>query len=83
MTDVIKFLEMQMPTYRTRELGYKLHYGMYCSMYCCKRKGLKNNKSANMKVSEQCGIRDSKGNQIIGFMRRKITIKKKASDTYV
>ena len=33
--------------------------------------------SAHMKVSEQCGIAASKGNQIIGFIRRNITYKEK------
>ena len=32
-----------MPTYKTRELGYKLWYGSYCSRYYCKRKGHMNN----------------------------------------
>ena len=33
--------------------------------------------SADMKVSEQCGIAASKGNQIIGLIRRTITYKYK------
>ena len=33
--------------------------------------------SAAMKVSEQCGIAASKGNQILGLIRRTITYKKK------
>ena len=33
--------------------------------------------SAYMKVSEQCGIAASKGNQIIGLIRRNITYKEK------
>ena len=33
--------------------------------------------SADMKVSEQCGIAASKGNQILGLIRRKITYKEK------
>ena len=33
--------------------------------------------SADMKVSEQCGIAASKGNQIIGLIRRNITYKGK------
>ena len=33
--------------------------------------------SANMKVSEQCGIAASKGNQILGLIRRNITYKDK------
>ena len=33
--------------------------------------------SADMKVSEQCGIAASKGNQIIGLIRRNISYKDK------
>ena len=33
--------------------------------------------SADMKVSEQCGIAASKGNQILGLIRRNITYKGK------
>ena len=33
--------------------------------------------SADMKVSEQCGIAASKGNQILGLIRKNITYKKK------
>ena len=33
--------------------------------------------SADMKVSEQCGIADSKGNQILGLIRRTIMCKEK------
>ena len=33
--------------------------------------------SADMKVSEQCGIAASKGNQILGLIRRTITYKEK------
>ena len=35
--------------------------------------------SANMKVSEQCGISASKGNQVLGLIRRNITYKEKAN----
>ena len=34
--------------------------------------------SADMKVSEQCGIAVSKGNQILGLIRRNITYKEKS-----
>ena len=34
--------------------------------------------SADMKVSEQCSIAASKGNQIIGLFRRNITYKEKS-----
>ena len=33
--------------------------------------------SADMKVSEQCGIAPSKGNQILGLIRRNVTYKEK------
>ncbi len=33
---------------------------------------------ANMKVSEQCRIAASKGNQVLGMIRRKITYKEKS-----
>ena len=39
--------------------------------------------SADMKVSEQCGIAASKGNQILGLIRRNITYKEKANFTSV
>ena len=34
--------------------------------------------SADMEVSEQCGIAASRGNQIIGLIRRNITYKEKS-----
>ena len=34
--------------------------------------------SADMEVSEQCGIAASKGNQILGSIRRGITYKEKS-----
>ena len=34
--------------------------------------------SADMKVSDQCGIATSKGNQILGLIRRIITYKEKS-----
>ena len=42
-----------------------------------KEKDLRVTISANMKVSEQCGIAASKGNQILGLIRRNITYKEK------
>ena len=35
--------------------------------------------NANMKVSEQCRIAASKGNQVLGMIRRNITYKKEKS----
>ena len=43
-----------------------------------KEKDLGGTISADMKVSEQCGIAASKGNQLIGLIRRKITYKEKS-----
>ena len=40
-------------------------------------KALRETFSADMKVSEQCGIAASKGNQILGLIRRTITYKEK------
>ena len=37
--------------------------------------------SSDMKVSEQCGIAPSKGNQILGLIRRNITYKEKTNYT--
>ena len=34
--------------------------------------------NANMKVSEQCRIAESKGNQVLGMIRRNITYKEKS-----
>ena len=48
-------------------------------MYYCKRKkdvGI--TISADMKVSEQCGIAASKGNQNIGLIRKNIIYKEKS-----
>ena len=39
-------------------------------------------KSTDMKVSEQCGIAASKGNQILGFIRRNITYTYKEKTNY-
>ena len=43
-----------------------------------KEKNLRVIISADMKVSEQCGIAASKSNQIIGLIRRNITHKEKS-----
>ena len=57
-----------MPTYRTCELECKLYNGSYFSWYCWKRKELEVTISADMKVSEQCGIAASMGKTIIGLI---------------
>ena len=46
-------------------------------MYYHKIKDLGETLSADFKVSEQCGIAASKGNQILGLIRRNITRKEK------
>ena len=43
-----------------------------------KEKDLGVTMNANMKVSEQCRIAASKGNQVLGMIRRNITIKEKS-----
>ena len=43
-----------------------------------KEKGLGITISADMKVSEQCGIAASKGNKILGLIKRNITYKEKS-----
>ena len=43
-----------------------------------KEKDLGVTMNANMKVSEQCRIAASKGNQILGMIRRNITYKEKS-----
>ena len=49
-------------------------------MYYCKRKGLGVTISPVMKISEQCGIAASNGNQIIGLIMRNITHKKQKAN---
>ena len=44
---------------------------------CPEEKDLGVTMNANMKVSEQCRIAASKGNQILGMIRRNITYKEK------
>ena len=64
-----------MPTYRTWELvNYKM--GDIVLDTTVKEKDTGVTISANMKVSEQSGIAASKGNQIIGLIRRNMTYKK-------
>jgi hypothetical protein len=48
----------------------------YCTKYYLKGKGLRVNYSADMKVSEQCGIAAAKGNQILGLRRATKMIQK-------
>ena len=62
-----------MPTYRNLEVKYKM--GDTVLGTTVKITTI----SADMKVSEQCGIVASKGNQILVFIRRNITYKEKSS----
>ena len=48
-----------------------------------KEKDLGVTMNANMKVSEQCRIAASKGNQVLGMIRRNITYKEKSLITSV
>ena len=68
-----------MPTYRTWELGCKLNYKMGDTVLgtTIKEKDLGITISADMKVSEQCGIAALKGNQIPWLIRRNVTYKDK------
>ena len=66
-----------MNTHRAQVLGCKVLNGRYCSRYYIKEKDLGVTLSTDMKVSEQCHIAASKGNQIVGLIRRTITYKEK------
>ena len=52
--------------------------GYICVVTTVTEKDLGITISADMKVSEQCGIAASKGNDIIGLIRRNITYKEKS-----
>ena len=58
------------------DVNYKMGDTVLCTTV--KEKDLGITKSADMKVSEQCGIAASKGNQILGLNRRNITYKEKS-----
>ena len=76
MADVIQFLEMKKSTHRAWK-----HCGMNCEMggtILSKTVKEKVSMNANMKVSEQCRIAGSKGNQVLGMFRRNITCKEKS-----
>ena len=62
-----------------------INYNMGDTVLCTtvKEKDLGIKISADMKVSEQCGIAASKGNQILGLIRRNKTYKEKANCTSV
>ena len=59
-------------------MGMKMLYnGWYCTNTTVKEKDLGLTISADMKVSEQCGIAAAKANQILGLIRRNIVYKEK------
>ena len=58
--------------------GMNYEMGGYILSKTVKEKDLGVSVNANMKVSEQCRIAASKGNQILGMIRRNITYKEKS-----
>ena len=71
-------VNVYIPTYTTQELdvNYKMRNTVLGTTV--KEKDLGVTISADMKVSEQCGIAVSKDNQISGLVRRNITYKEKS-----
>ena len=59
-----------MSTYRVGKYGYEM--GGTIISKTVKAKDLGVTMNANMKVSEQCRIAASKGNQVLGMIRRNI-----------
>ena len=70
-----------MPTHRHGNLDVNYNMGDIVLGTTVKEKDLEI--SADMNVSEQCDIAASKGNQILGLIRRNITYKEKAKYTSV
>ena len=68
-----------MPTRRAWKHYVNCEMGGTILCKIVKEKGLGVTINANMKVSEQCRIVGSKGNQILGMIRRNITYKQKGS----
>ena len=66
-----------MSTHRAGKYGMNYEMGGTIRSKTVKEKDLGVTMNANMKVSEQCRIAASKGNQIIGMIRRNITYKEK------
>ena len=71
MADVVQFCT----GHGNLDVNYKM--GDTVLVTTVKEKDLGVTISADMKVSEQCGIAASKGNQILGLIRRNITYKEK------
>ena len=66
-----------MPTHRKGELGLNYKMGDTVLGTTVKEKDLGVTISADMKVSEQCRIAASKGNEILGLIRKNIAYKEK------
>ena len=65
-----------MHPHRTRKYEQRILYGRYTILgTSVKEKDL--GVSADMTVSEQCGLAAAKGNQILGLIRRNITYMEK------
>ena len=64
-----------MPGHGNLDVNYKMGHAVMGTTI--KEKDFGVTISADMKVSEQCGIAASKGNQILGLIRRNITYKGK------
>ena len=58
------------------DVNYTMRVAVLCTTVIEKDLGV--TISADMKVSEQCGIAASKGNQIVGLIRRNITYNEKS-----
>ena len=78
MADVIQFWEMQMSHIGPGNTSMIYQMGGTSLSITVKEKDLGVTMNANMKVSEQCRITASKGNQVLGMIRRNITFKDKS-----
>ena len=77
LANVIQFWEVQMHTHRTWNMDEEYKMGDAVLGRTTQEKELGVTFSADIKVSEQCGIAASKGNQILGLIRRTIMYKEK------
>ena len=75
MADVIQFWEMLMSTHRAGKTGMNYEIGGTIRNKTVKEKDLWLTMNANMKVSEQCRTAASKGNQVLGMIRRNLIYK--------
>ena len=68
-----------MSTHRAGKYWHQLRHGRTTILSkTVKEKDLGVTMNANMKVSEQCRIAASKGNQVLGMIRRNITCNEKS-----